>query len=198
MVGGLIVTLGGTTAAQVAPRLDVTLRILNLTPTSRRLHDVAVAEVASLWAPHGVAIRPGDSNTACISVYLEDTPLSADARATWLLSLAHIRFTEPGRPETSIRVSMPALTELLSRNHSFRVSARGAQEHSLWRATGRVIAHELGHFLLRFPAHTPTGLLAAQHTSEQFAGHDQRPFRLSPSLKPRLLEIQKKATAICP
>jgi hypothetical protein len=52
------------------------------------------------------------------------------------------------------------------------------RETLLARAMGRVLAHEMGHYLLSSKAHTQTGLMRARITSSEFFSNDQRRFKL--------------------
>jgi hypothetical protein len=66
----------------------------------------------------------------------------------------------------------------------------------LSRALGRVLAHEIGHFLLRFPAHAAAGLMAAQHTVDDLTDPSRLSFQLH-QLEPRLREALPLALASC-
>jgi hypothetical protein len=60
------------------------------------------------------------------------------------------------------------------------------REMTLSRTLGRVIAHEVGHFVLKLPAHVPAGLMAATHTPDEFADREASRFALTPLLEFRL------------
>jgi len=52
------------------------------------------------------------------------------------------------------------------------------RETLLARAMGRVLAHEMGHYLLSSKAHTQTGLMRARITATEFFSNDNRRFKL--------------------
>jgi hypothetical protein len=183
--------------AEHSPQLTVSLLMVDTAARGSELHRAAVREAASLWEPNRIAVTEEPSDAACVTVLIERNQLSDDVRSTRLLTLGHIRFTKSGTPEPTIMVSLPAVIELLSRSAPLRAGGQRLDEHTVWRAVGRVIAHELGHFILRFPAHSSDGLLSEQHSPEGFAADDRRPFQLSSSLRPRLLEILRNAADMC-
>lgn len=54
------------------------------------------------------------------------------------------------------------------------------------RALGRVLAHEIGHFLLASSAHTSSGLMRPAFDGRVLGGWDRNPFRLQPIALGRL------------
>jgi hypothetical protein len=54
----------------------------------------------------------------------------------------------------------------------------GLVEDASGRATGRVLAHELGHYLLALRAHTRSGLMRQSFAGGQLVGWDRQAFRL--------------------
>jgi len=52
------------------------------------------------------------------------------------------------------------------------------RENLLGRAMGRVLAHELGHFLLASKVHTPRGLLKAQRTTAELFTPERGGFKI--------------------
>ena len=60
------------------------------------------------------------------------------------------------------------------------------REELLGRALGRVLAHEIGHYLLVWRAHTPDGLMRAAFRGEVLIQPGRRAFELSDRLVPRL------------
>jgi len=59
--------------------------------------------------------------------------------------------------------------------------------------TGRVIAHEIGHYLLHDPGHTSNGLMQAQHTGEDLASPVRHAFELSKEAAERLAWLTERA-----
>jgi hypothetical protein len=66
------------------------------------------------------------------------------------------------------------------------------------RALGRVLAHEIGHFLLGSPTHTRGGLMRAAFDGRQLSEWSRRGFELHDTALPRLrarlarLDVQKE------
>jgi hypothetical protein len=62
----------------------------------------------------------------------------------------------------------------------------GLIEDVTGRATGRVLAHELGHYLLASATHTQKGLMRPSFAGQELVGLDRRTFRLDPAALVRL------------
>jgi hypothetical protein len=60
------------------------------------------------------------------------------------------------------------------------------REELVGRAIGRVLAHELGHYLIAWRTHTPEGLMRMDFGAASLIGPERRDFQLSPTLVPRL------------
>jgi hypothetical protein len=54
------------------------------------------------------------------------------------------------------------------------------------RALGRVLAHEIGHFVLALPSHAPSGLMRPTFSGRELTTLDRKAFALSAELLPRL------------
>ena len=79
--------------------------------------------------------------------------------------------------------SMSAVSDLLT-NAEYLGSplaqrAQGLQQHLSAQALGRVVAHELGHFLLGTTTHAPEGLMRAHYRPEDLVDSSDRRFRLT-------------------
>jgi hypothetical protein len=95
-----------------------------------------------------------------------------------------------GVAEPTLRLSVNSVKRLVDRT---RWAGRlvddwpSAIRHELvGRALGRVLAHEIGHFLLAWRRHTPHGLMRAEFGSIELLEHDRRLFVLPADLLPRL------------
>src|SRR5262249_19924401 len=53
------------------------------------------------------------------------------------------------------------------------------RERAIGRAVGRVLAHELGHYLLRSRWHARSGLMRAAHNTADLVGPERAMFALS-------------------
>ena len=161
-------------------------------PSGRLAADL-VAEAAAIWAPYGLVIRTADDRTAgeLVTVTFVDGALvsSAADHAAWATPLGKIGFLTDGHARAEIYISASAVERLLETANSpgrAEPSWPLVRDRVLARAFGRVLAHELGHYVLRFPAHTPSGLMAARHRSAVLASPDRSPFTLTSLLEPRL------------
>jgi len=60
------------------------------------------------------------------------------------------------------------------------------REELMGRALGRVLAHEIGHYVLAWRGHTPDGLMRAGFRLDQLIDPDRRPYAIPERLQPRL------------
>ena len=157
----------------------------------------AVDEAARIWAPHGVSIvlpeatplPPGFALNATLAVRVAD-----DAQGdAWSTPFGSIRF-HPDGPESTILLHYDAVL----RSGLQTVVLGGARE-SQWprslrtqvlaRMIGRVIAHEVGHWLLGSRAHSRDGLMRASHPVSELAEPGRAGFALSAPDVTRLHEV---------
>ena len=145
------------------PRLSVDI-VFDGQPMPRQLEAAAMAEVTAIWAPYGVDVRAshtgesGRDGAVRLAVVLVDRP----AGSTVVETLGSIRFVD-AVPERTIAIYPHAIASLVS-HASFSGVGRDEWPTSLGdailgRVTGRALAHELGHFLLRSRHHSPKGLM---------------------------------------
>lgn len=169
------------------------IRVLLQIPVPERAVRVACEEATRIWAPHMrltfddptvVADQSGPAPdlTALISNKPVSTRLPADT--AWETDLAAIGFYNPNTPSTLIQVFYPGVVRLamnasLSGSPVSRWPPRLAED-AVARVLGRVLAHEVGHFVLRSSHHSPTGLMRGTHMSAEFVGFAGGGFRLAP------------------
>ncbi len=162
---------------------------------------MAVHEAALIWAPYGVAIarhdsvRERDADAIILTVSTADHGRSSGAPARDS-AFGAIRFDD-GVPERAITLFYNDILRLLTSTSITGWSEPqwpiGLRERALGRVVGRVIAHEIGHFLLRWPSHGPTGLMRAQHLMPDFVGVARAPFFLSKVDQARWLAVTTAA-----
>lgn len=150
--------------------------------------DAAVKEAAVVWAPYGVAVDAAgpcdepDGGRAVLTVEFVDTPRSA-ATGAWRGPLGAIAFDAGGTP-------MPLITVLLSNLQHFVNGAlvMGSREWQwprtlrveiIGRVLGRVLAHEIGHYVLRSRQHTDGGLMRSLHFANDLVAPSRRGFTLT-------------------
>jgi hypothetical protein len=184
-------------AAPPHPLIEIALDVdARLPPVLSRL---AVQEMAAIWAPYGVAIATVASPAPCplpgaagvvLTVRIENTPIRPDL---WSSPFASIRFVD-GVPEPTILLHYGTLTRLgletivLGGEYEAQWPRR-ARDLVLGRMIGRVLAHEVGHWLLRARGHSPTGLMRAVQRATELAEPGRAGFRLDPKDVVRLKEI---------
>lgn len=146
-------------------------------------------EAGAIWRAHGVEIR-WDAASAGLTLRVHDeaagTPGSAQT-----LALGWVLFQD-GRPDRLLHASASAARRLVL---DVRLGGRSlldvpivARDALIARAVGRAAAHEIGHYLLASPAHTPHGLMRATFTPQEIGSHERAPFALDPEQKERLKE----------
>ena len=148
-------------------------------------YNTAIAEAAAIWVAHGVVVRaassglPSTADTIALRVVVQPRPPAAGTR--WRGPLAAVRFDSAGIPRAEIALYLPDLVDMIEWSNA-TVSDRWPtilRERAIGRAVGRVLAHELGHYLLRSRTHSPSGLMrAVRDTGELMAG-DREIFALS-------------------
>jgi hypothetical protein len=161
----------------------------------------AIEEAAALWAPHGVDIVPLEASAPCplgdetidavLTVRITDLSVGPGALSS---PFASTRFLPDGRPEPTILLHYEALTSM-----ALGSVMLGGVQVSQWppagrdlvlaRMIGRVLAHEIGHWLLRTRSHSSGGLMRAVHTTNELADFGRAGFVLVPADVVRLREV---------
>jgi hypothetical protein len=157
---------------------------------------IAVAEAADIWVPYGVTIDlagpcgwASDQSTVLNLVAAEGNPAGrreswAFGAGQWQRPLGAITFAPDGTPAPTITVFVGDLIELVSRSHVLGADQarwpRKLHDLILGRALGRVLAHEVGHFLLRTRQHTAAGLMRSVQRAGDLVEPSRRGFTLSP------------------
>ncbi len=154
-----------------------------------------IAEADAIWRPYGVTIvlvdpsAPGAMAACDVRLTVSFAPSARQGRGRTPNSLGAIWF-EDGAPSRSLNVDVDLVAASV-REGGFNGRALDRWPPALTeqvngRALGRVLAHEIGHFLLASSAHTQTGLMRAAFNGRILAGWDRMPFRLSRTELPRL------------
>jgi hypothetical protein len=183
----------GAAGSDAEARARVVL-VIDLAPEEGYLPGI-IAEAHAIWRPYGISVvsssahdfRPGD---IALAVNFTEVPVTAtlslravsgatDTRGR----LGAIRFCGNGAPEPIISVDQAAVRALVARTG---VGLWGTSPATVGRAIGRVLAHEIGHFLLAFPAHTKGGLLRASFNGQQLSELHRSSVALDRAMLPRL------------
>jgi len=182
-------------------RLTLGLHVKDTTGTSEHLVELAVNEARALWMQHGVVLSTTSAADACVMITIQNGPLSGTPRTAWESPLGAIEFVGDILPKADIHVSLGSIDEVIhatgSLVHLYDESPRMVHDQMLARAIGRVVAHEIGHFVLQFPAHVRHGIMAARHTSSEFTDANRRKFELTPLLDTRLKAVLDGGIVLC-
>ena len=145
----------------------------------------AVEQVRKIWKPAGIGVtsgryaepaKPGDM---VISLRMLGTPARKSDQS---LVLAWASLSPGGAPTPALFVSMPAVSELLSktmvRGRPLTQRPRALRDYLIAKAIGRVVAHELGHYLLHTREHARSGLLRPEYSADDLIAPGLQPFRV--------------------
>jgi len=147
----------------------------------------AMAEAAAIWRPHGVAVTGAEawpaephSDLALTVVMSAAPPQTAQALRT---PLGAVDFDAQGTPLPIITVFIARLLALIQEAHLGDVPAwqwpRVVREQIAGRAIGRVLAHEIGHVLLRTREHDRHGLMRALQRTDELVDPERTRYRLT-------------------
>ena len=186
--------------------LHVTLAVPPTPAVSPAVVHAAVAEAAGVWAPYGIAIdaaapfdgaqgRPcgwaTDSTVLTVVPVVTPTGTRRSAVASaWRGALGAITFAPGGAPTPAIILFLAGIEELIAGAHMF--GAREWQwpaslhEQVLGRVVGRVLAHEIGHYVLRSPEHAADGLMRSLQVADDMVAPSRHRFTLTPAEAARL------------
>ena len=214
----LMVSGGSTRPAPITPPLArdsaPRLRILVRVDVDAKVKDVSVADVIAeirrVWTPY-IDLDVVDAADIVESIHDDEVRLfitnpPRKPAADTPYALGWITFPVPGRPSNIVTVSAGA-----ARNMRDRVEWRGwrlldspnsVQKRFLNRALGRSAAHEIGHYLLRSPAHAGWGLMRAQMSVDDIMNEDRSLVRLEAAdaaqLEPRVWLAQRDVAGTPP
>jgi hypothetical protein len=187
--------------------LHVALAVPPMPAVSPAIVRAAVAEAAGVWAPYGVAIdaaapfdcaqgRPCGWATddsillTVVTIVVPTRTRRAAATAAWRGALGAITFDPDGAP-------MPVITVFLTDLQHIIAGARMLGMHEWqWppslrdeifgRVLGRVLAHEIGHYMLRSRQHAPYGLMQSLQFADDLVAPSRHRFTLTPAEAARL------------
>ncbi len=165
-------------------RLRVQLRLVDA-PASRMVQRELLQEAAAIWRPYDVELTAADASPCdgksivCLTVRSAPAADIKGRSPDTVLGRAFIGFDD-GFGGEPILVAPDAVARLLaSREPSRTYPGTPGYDRELGRALGRVLAHEIGHVLLRERLHDADGLMRAHFLVDELAGIDRAPFRLN-------------------
>jgi hypothetical protein len=157
------------------------------------VYATALAEAAAIWSAHGVVVRAAAAgmpqtdaivmtDAIVIRVVVQHRPASSGTQ--WRGPLASVRFDGSGTPVAEIALYLPDLIELIDRSNLHDSGGdlwpTILRDRAIGRAVGRVLAHELGHYLLRSRTHASSGLMRAVQNAADLVAPGRETFALSP------------------
>ena len=103
-------------------------------------------------------------------------------------------------PSSTLVLSVDAIERLVGTtpwaNRRVADWPSAVQAELVGRALGRVLAHEMGHYLLAWRAHTAGGLMRAEFNAEALVDPDRSSFTVPGNLLPRLRARLAQLSAI--
>ncbi|OFW25353.1 MAG: hypothetical protein A3H97_06450 [Acidobacteria bacterium RIFCSPLOWO2_02_FULL_65_29] len=177
--------------------LDVAVDVTALAEVSPHVLHATMGEASALWRPAGVTLVWVTSPTArslpdvrlTLDVVPEAAGGGASAGGTSRLGMV-VFLGDSANPERRLGLSVEAVGRLI--DDAPWAGRRVAdwpprvREQLLGRALGRVLSHEIGHYLLAWRGHTTDGLMRAAFSGSRLIDPDRRPYTLSHVLLPRL------------
>jgi hypothetical protein len=188
-----------------APSVLIRIRLEFSGNIPRTIVSGAITEAANIWAAYGVEIAIRDPS-ACAPVpgdvvALNVRVISRPSRVP-LAPLGAIIFAPDGRPGPLISVFYEDVVRMAAGARSFGGSGPdwpwALRQQFIARILGRVVAHEIGHYVLRSPGHAPSGLMRAVQTASELGEMATMRYQLSANDARRLHQMlgdEKKGPA---
>jgi hypothetical protein len=171
-------------AAFAVSPVHVTLVFTPGHPLPPAVQRAAIAEAAAIWSPYSVAVTGADRlptephSDLTLTVVMSPAPAATDPM--WRAPLGAVDFDGAGAPLHIVTVFIVRLVTMieLARHVPAWEWPRVIREQAMGRAIGRVIAHEIGHVLLRTTGHAPHGLMRAVQPADELIDPARNRYRL--------------------
>lgn len=164
------------------------------------VEEAAIREAAAIWSEYHVVVdsavpcasEPDETIVLTVQPGFAPAPVNnAGTTANVAVALGALTFAADGTPVSLITVYFDRLRLAITHERLGDVAAErwppAMRQRIVGRALGRVIAHEIGHYLLATRAHSSSGLMrSVQPFAELFAIPDAG-FLLSPGDEQRLV-----------
>jgi hypothetical protein len=164
--------------------LHVTLAFQDSLPIAEPIVRTAVQEAADIWAPYGLDLKR--TPAGCDSTTSDTLVLAVEATdrvSQGPVVLGEVAFRPDGTPEPRISLFLNALLTLIAETRALSLAVwqypRLLRDLIVGRAVGRVLAHEIGHYLLATRTHGTTGLMRSSQRSDELVAPTRAGFRLS-------------------
>jgi hypothetical protein len=180
------------------PRLQIDVVFQGL-PMRSRIEASATAEVAGIWAAHGVDVHASSENDEERNGAVRLAVVLADQPSTHLAAgaLGSILFVD-GMPRPTIVMYLNAIDALVSSATVMGLNDRQLttefRDSIVGRVLGRVLAHEIGHYLLRSQTHSREGLMRALQAARDLVGQDRQYFALAADQVTRIHSVVTQVT----
>src|SRR5262245_11297945 len=147
----------------------------------------AVREAAAIWSEHRVVVdralpcasEPGEAIVLTVHRGYGLTPAAPNMK----VALGAIAFAEDGTPDSLVTVFFDRLLRSIEHERLGDVAEErwppDLRQRIVGRALGRVIAHEIGHYLLGTRTHSSSGLMQSVQSFAEPFGLPQGSFFLS-------------------
>jgi hypothetical protein len=151
-----------------------------------------ISEASRIWSKEHVSLVTEDDGhclatdpeTVAVRIDVGNDTQSGDA------GLGAIRFSPDGRPESVIALNLDSVVRIATSAPVMGVHPAlwpaGLRQEIIARALGRALAHEIGHYLLRSPHHTSSGLMQARYKGSAIGNPSDRLFALTSPDRARL------------
>jgi hypothetical protein len=105
--------------------------------------------------------------------------------------LGEVAFRPDGTPEPRVSLFLNALLTLIADTRAMSLAAwqspRVLRDLIVGRAVGRVLAHEIGHYILATRTHGTAGLMRSSQRSDELVAPSRAGFKLSALEAARIL-----------
>jgi len=178
----------------IALVLQVTLVFQGSLPIADPIVRTAVQEAAVIWAPYGLALNRAPA--ACDSAPSDTLVVAVNAAERVSpgrvgVVLGEVAFRPDGMPEPRVSLFLNALLTLIADTRAMSLAAwqspRALRDLIVGRAVGRVLAHEIGHYILATRTHGPAGLMRSWQRSDELVAPSRAGFKLSAVEAARIL-----------
>ena len=207
----LVLALAHAPASSTALAIDITA----LMPMSSAQLRTMVSETEEIWKPHGVVFTWITSAATSDPLPYGVVRILSDKCHVVPLCLPAGRDTGESRPpatrrlgavvfrdgnataENTLLLSVDAIAQVVEsvkwQNRSFADLPTDTRGYLIGRGLGRVLAHEIAHYLLGWRIHAQAGLMRPQFRADQLVSLSRHEFELSEkqvaSLRLRLAQL---------
>jgi hypothetical protein len=181
------------------PSVKIAVDITAIAAMPPRQLRAMIAEADAIWTPHDVSLVWIVSETQNtfpeaqdrLTVVQELAPASNAPGDALHRRLGSAQFVDANvAPDRTLRMSIEGIARMVDEtrlmDRPVREWPRAVRQELTGRALGRVLAHEIGHYLLAWRWHTSTGLMRKTFDSGSLIEVGRKRFALAAQLRPRL------------